>query len=93
MVSASGVMVVHPLREYSFLERGEGGGGGWAGRIPMSINVKPPSPPFLFFVKKCDPSPGSIKIYSDPTLPPGKNIVCGWIVQLSPVLHTEALVS
>ena len=50
----------------------------------MSINVKPPSPPFLLFVKKCDPSPGSSKIYSDPPHPPGKNIVCGWIVQLSP---------
>ena len=34
----------------------------------MSINVKSPSPPFIFFVEKCDPPPGSSKIYSDPPL-------------------------
>ena len=39
----------------------------------MSMNVKSPSPPFIFFVKKCDPSPGSSKIYSDPPLPPDKH--------------------
>ena len=36
--------------------------GGWAGGIPMSMNVKTPSPPFIFFVKKCDPPPGSSNI-------------------------------
>ena len=36
--------------------------GGWAGGIPMSMNAKSPSPPFIFFVKKCDPPPGSSKI-------------------------------
>ena len=35
--------------------------GGWAWGIPMSMNVKPPSPSFIF-VKKCDPPPGSSKI-------------------------------
>ena len=39
----------------------------------MSMNVKSPSPPFKFFVKKCDPPPGSSKIYSDPPLPPDKH--------------------
>ena len=34
----------------------------------MSMNVKSLSPPFTFFVKKCDPPPGSSKIYSDPPL-------------------------
>ena len=34
----------------------------------MSMNVKSPSPPFIFCVKKCDPPPGSSKIYSDPPL-------------------------
>ena len=34
----------------------------------MSMNVKPPGPPFIFDVKKCDPSLGSSKIYSDPSL-------------------------
>jgi len=28
------------------------GGYWWAGGIPMSMNVKSPSPPFIFFVKK-----------------------------------------
>ena len=32
----------------------------------MSMNVKSASPPFIFFVKKCDLPPGSSKIYSDP---------------------------
>ena len=36
--------------------------GGWAGRIPMSMNVKSPGPPFIFFVKKCDPPQRSSKI-------------------------------
>ena len=45
------------VREHSFLRKG-----GWAGGIPMSMNVKSPSPPFIFFVKNCDPSPGSSKI-------------------------------
>ena len=31
----------------------------------MSMNVKSPGPPFIFFVKKCDPPPGSSKIYGD----------------------------
>ena len=39
----------------------------------MSINAKSPSTPFIFFVKKCDPPPGSSKIYSDPPLPPDKH--------------------
>ena len=39
----------------------------------MSMNVKSPSPPFIFVVKKCDPPPGSSKIYSDPPLPPDKH--------------------
>ena len=39
----------------------------------MSMSVKSPSPPFIFFVKKCDPPPGSSKIYSDPPLPPDKH--------------------
>ena len=34
----------------------------------MSMNVKSPGPPFIFGVKKCDPSPESSKIYSDPPL-------------------------
>ena len=34
----------------------------------MSMNVKSPGPLFIFGVKKCDPPPGSSKIYSDPTL-------------------------
>ena len=34
----------------------------------MSMNVKSPSPPFIFGVKKCDPPPGSSKIYSDPPI-------------------------
>ena len=34
----------------------------------MSMIVKSPGPPFIFGVKKCDPSPGSSKIYSDPPL-------------------------
>ena len=34
----------------------------------MSMNVKSPGPPFIFGVKKCDPTPGSSKIYSDPPL-------------------------
>ena len=34
----------------------------------MSVNVKSPGPPFIFGVKKCDPLPGSSKIYSDPLL-------------------------
>ena len=41
---------------------------GWAGGIPMNMNVKSPSPPLVFFVKKCDLSLGSSKIYSDPPL-------------------------
>ena len=36
--------------------------GGWAGGIPMSINAKSPSPPFIFLVKKCHRPPGSSKI-------------------------------
>ena len=39
-----------------------GGGGGWVGQgIPMSMNVKSPSPPFIFFVKKCDPPREAVK--------------------------------
>ena len=34
----------------------------------MNMNVKSPSPPLVFFVKKCDLSLGSSKIYSDPPL-------------------------
>ena len=34
----------------------------------MSMNVKSPSPPFIFFIKKCDPPPESSKIYSYPPL-------------------------
>ena len=34
----------------------------------MSMIVKSPSPPFIFFVKKCDPPLGSSKIYSDSPL-------------------------
>ena len=34
----------------------------------MSMNVKSPGPPFIFGVKKCDPSLESSKIYSDPPL-------------------------
>ena len=34
----------------------------------MSMNVKYPSPPIIFGVKKSDPSPGSSKIYGDPPL-------------------------
>ena len=45
------------LREHSFFRRG-----GWAGGIPMSMNVKSPGPPFIFGVKKCDPPVGSSKI-------------------------------
>ena len=38
----------HLLREHSFFRRG----GGKAGGIPMSMNVKiSSSPPFIFFVK------------------------------------------
>ena len=57
----------------------------------MSMNVKSPSPPFIFFVKNCDPPSGSSKIFSDPPLPPDKH-VCGISVaqssfesQISPV--------
>ena len=34
----------------------------------MSMNVKSPSPPIIFFVKKCDPPPPSLlcQIYADP---------------------------
>ena len=39
----------------------------------MSMNVKSPSPPFVFFVKKCNPPPASNKFYSDPPLPPDKH--------------------
>ena len=39
----------------------------------MSMNEKSPSPPFIFFVKKCDPLPGSSNFYSDPPLPPDKH--------------------
>ena len=49
------------LREHSFFRRG-----GWAGGIPMSMDVKSRGPPFIFGVKKCDPPSGSSKIYSDP---------------------------
>ena len=34
----------------------------------MSMNVKSSGPPFVFGVKKCDPPPGSSKIYGDPPL-------------------------
>ena len=34
----------------------------------MSMNVKSPSPPFIFFVKKCDLSPVSSKISVTPSL-------------------------
>ena len=34
----------------------------------MSMNVKSPGPSFIFGVKKCDPPPGSSKIYCDPPL-------------------------
>ena len=34
----------------------------------MSMNVKSLSPPFILFVKKCDPPPRSSKIYNDPPL-------------------------
>ena len=56
--------------EHSFFRRGAGG---WAEGIPMSMNVKSPSPTVIFFVKKCDPPPGSSKIYSDPLLTPDKH--------------------
>ena len=42
----------------------------------MSMNVKSPSPPFIFVVKKCEPPPGSSKISSDPPLPPDKHGLC-----------------
>ena len=32
----------------------------------MSMNVKSPSPSHICFVKKCDPTPGSSKIWGDP---------------------------
>ena len=32
----------------------------------MGMNLKFPSPPFIYFIKKFDPRPGSSKIYSDP---------------------------
>ena len=34
----------------------------------MSMNVKSPGPPFIFGAKKCDPPPGSSKIYSEPPI-------------------------
>ena len=34
----------------------------------MSMNVKSPSPTFIFGVKICDPTLGSSKIYRDPSL-------------------------
>ena len=34
----------------------------------MSMNVKSSGPPFMLGVKKCDPPPGSSKIYSNPPL-------------------------
>ena len=34
----------------------------------MSMKVKSLGPPFILGVKKCDPPPGSSKIYSDPPL-------------------------
>ena len=51
----------------------EGGEGGVGRRNPYEHEC---------FVNKCDPPPGSSKIYSDPPLPPDKH-VCGWIVQRS----------
>jgi len=33
----------------------------------MSMNVKSPSSPFIYFVKKFDPRQGSSKIYSNPS--------------------------
>ena len=45
------------LREHSFFRRGRVARG-----ITMSMNVKSPSPPFIFFVKKCNHPPGSSKI-------------------------------
>ena len=54
--------------------------GGWARGIPMSMNVKSPSPPFIFFVKKCDPPREAVKfIVTHPFLL--TNMVCDWIVQ------------
>ena len=48
----------------------------------MSMNVKSPSPPFIFFVKKCDPPREAVKfIVTHPFLL--TNMVCGWIVQRS----------
>ena len=60
----------------------------------MSMNVKSPSPPFIFFVKKCDPPREAVKfIVTHPFLL--TNMVCGWIVQRNDpvVLHTDAPVS
>ena len=43
----------------------------------MSMNVKSPSPPFIFFVKKCDPPQEAVKfIVTHPFLL--TNMVCGW---------------
>ena len=53
------------IREHSFFRRGRGG---VAGGIPMSMNVKSTSPPFVFFLKRCDPPLVSSKIYSNPSL-------------------------
>ena len=48
----------------------------------MNMNVKSPSPPFIFFVKKCDPPREAVKfIVTHPFLL--TNMVCGWIVQRS----------
>ena len=58
----------------------------------MSVNVKSLSPPFIFFVKKCDPPRETVKfIVTHPFLL--TNMVCGWIVQNPVVLHTDAPVS
>ena len=37
------------LGSIHLLDGGGGGGGGLAGEIPMSMNVKSPSPHFIFF--------------------------------------------
>ena len=59
----------------------------------MNMNVKSPSPPFTFFVEKCDPPSRSSYIYSDP--PPSsrqKWFLAGLCNDLM-VLHTHAPVS
>ena len=46
----------------------------------MSMNVKSPSPPFIFFVKKCDPPREAVKFIVTHSFLL-TNMVCDWIVQ------------